>query len=65
MSTCCNEYHDSERSMLELVFAPCAAIAGSSVNWIAKSDEEIVQARSSESSSRHCAFMFHVFRMFY
>ena len=65
MSTCCKEYHDSERSMLELVFAPCAAIAGSSVNWIAKSDEEIVQARSSESSSRHCAFMFHVFRMFY
>lgn len=42
MSTCCKEYYD-ERSMLELVFAPCAAIAGSSVNWIAKSDEEIVQ----------------------
>ena len=50
MSTCCKEYHDSERSMLELVFAPCAAIAGSSVNWIAKSDEEIVEARSSSLS---------------
>ena len=45
MSTCCKEYYDEERSMLELVFAPCAAIAGSSVNWIAKSDDEIVEAR--------------------
>ena len=43
MSTCCKEYHDSERSMLELVFAPCGAIAGSATNWIAKTDEEIVQ----------------------
>ena len=38
------EYKDDERSMLELVFAPCAAIAGSSTNWIAKSDAEIVEA---------------------
>ena len=43
MSTCCKEYK-GQRSMLELVFAPCASIAGSSVNWIAKSDKEIVEA---------------------
>ncbi|CAK9087498.1 15-cis-phytoene desaturase [Durusdinium trenchii] len=48
MSTCCKEYYDEERSMLELVFAPCAAIAGSSVNWIAKSDDEIVEATMKE-----------------
>jgi len=48
MSTCCKEYHDSERSMLELVFAPCGAIAGSATNWIAKTDEEIVQATMKE-----------------
>ena len=30
--------------MLELVFAPCSPLAGSDVNWIAKSDQEIVDA---------------------
>ena len=36
------------RSMLELVFAPCSPLAGSDVNWIGKSDEEIVQATMQE-----------------
>ena len=34
--------------MLELVFAPCSPLAGSDVNWIAKSDEEIVDATMGE-----------------
>ena len=34
--------------MLELVFAPCDAVAGSDVRWIAKSDEEIVDATMRE-----------------
>lgn len=44
MSTTCKEYYDTEKSMLELVFAPCSPIAGSNVNWISKSDEEIIAA---------------------
>jgi len=44
MSTCCKEYADDNKSMLELVFAPCSPLAGSDVNWIAKSDQEIVDA---------------------
>jgi 15-cis-phytoene desaturase len=28
MSTTCKEYHDTEKSMLELVFAPCSPLAG-------------------------------------
>ena len=48
MSECCREYADDERSMLELVFAPCDEVAGSSVNWIGKSDEEIVEATLAE-----------------
>ncbi|GMH98756.1 hypothetical protein TrST_g11128 [Triparma strigata] len=44
MSTTCKEYYDEEKSMLELVFAPCSPLAGSPVNWIAKSDEEIIDA---------------------
>eukprot|EP00931_Biecheleriopsis_adriatica_P009353 TRINITY_DN110428_c0_g1_i1.p1 TRINITY_DN110428_c0_g1~~TRINITY_DN110428_c0_g1_i1.p1 ORF type:complete len:641 (+),score=123.08 TRINITY_DN110428_c0_g1_i1:28-1950(+) len=48
MSTCCKEYKDDERSMLELVFAPCSSIAGSSVNWIAKTNDEIVEATMKE-----------------
>ena len=35
---------NQERSMLELVFAPCSPIAGGDVNWIAKKDEEIIDA---------------------
>ena len=48
MSECCAEYADAERSMLELVFAPCDERAGSDVNWIAKSDQEIVDATVAE-----------------
>eukprot|EP00441_Pelagodinium_beii_P000936 CAMPEP_0197696750 /NCGR_PEP_ID=MMETSP1338-20131121/117069_1 /TAXON_ID=43686 ORGANISM="Pelagodinium beii, Strain RCC1491" /NCGR_SAMPLE_ID=MMETSP1338 /ASSEMBLY_ACC=CAM_ASM_000754 /LENGTH=144 /DNA_ID=CAMNT_0043279919 /DNA_START=30 /DNA_END=461 /DNA_ORIENTATION=+ len=48
MSTCCKEYEDAERSMLELVFAPCSSLAGSEVNWIAKTDDEIVEATMKE-----------------
>ena len=42
------EYADDERSMLELVFAPCSPIAGGDVNWIAKKDEEIIDATMGE-----------------
>ncbi|CAJ1337918.1 unnamed protein product [Effrenium voratum] len=48
MSTCCKEYEDQDKSMLELVFAPCSPIAGGSVNWMGKSDEEIIQATMKE-----------------
>jgi len=48
MSTTCREYYDEEKSMLELVFAPCSPIAGGKVNWIAKSDEEIIDATMGE-----------------
>mmetsp|Transcript_15341 Transcript_15341/g.46139 ORF Transcript_15341/g.46139 Transcript_15341/m.46139 type:complete len:113 (+) Transcript_15341:1336-1674(+) len=43
MSTTCKEYYDEEKSMLELVFAPCSPIAGGNVNWIKKSNEEIIE----------------------
>jgi len=36
MSTCCKEYADENKSMLELVFAPCSPVAGSKINWIGK-----------------------------
>jgi len=48
MSTTCKEYYDEERSMLELVFAPCSPIAGGNTNWITKSDEEIIEATMVE-----------------
>ena len=48
MSTCCKEYEDDTRSMLELVFAPCSPLAGSDVNWIAKTDEQIIDATMGE-----------------
>jgi 15-cis-phytoene desaturase len=48
MSTTCKEYASEEKSMLELVFAPCSPIAGGDVNWIAKSDEEIIAATMGE-----------------
>lgn len=41
MSTTCREYASSERSMLELVFAPAA-------EWIGRSDEDIVEATVRE-----------------
>jgi len=48
MSVTCKEYNDSDASMLELVFAPCSPLAGGNVNWIAKSDEEIIDATMGE-----------------
>lgn len=48
MSTTCKEYYDEKKSMLELVFAPCSPLAGGSVNWISKSDEEIISATMGE-----------------
>ena len=48
MSTTCKEYADDEASMLELVFAPCSPLAGGNVNWISKSDEEIIDATMGE-----------------
>jgi len=48
MSVTCKEYADPDKSMLELVFAPCSPIAGGNVNWISKSDEEIIDATMGE-----------------
>jgi len=48
MSTTCKEYYDDDASMLELVFAPCSPLAGGNVNWIAKSDDEIIDATMGE-----------------
>ncbi len=48
MSVACKEYYDPHKSMLELVFAPCAPAAGGKVNWIDKSDEEIIEATMKE-----------------
>jgi len=48
MSTTCKEYYDPKQSMLELVFAPCSPLAGGKTNWIAKSDEEIIDATMGE-----------------
>lgn len=48
MSNNCAEYADENNSMLELVFAPCSPEAGSPINWIAKSDSDIVDATLKE-----------------
>eukprot|EP00980_Cylindrotheca_fusiformis_P003652 scaffold818_cov136-Cylindrotheca_fusiformis.AAC.18 len=48
MSVTCKEYYDPEKSMLELVFAPCSPLAGGNVNWISKTDEEIIDATMGE-----------------
>jgi 15-cis-phytoene desaturase len=48
MSVTCREYADPNASMLELVFAPCSPLAGGNTNWIAKSDEEIIDATMGE-----------------
>ncbi|CAE7461627.1 PDS [Symbiodinium sp. CCMP2592] len=48
MSTCCKEYEDQDKSMLELVFAPCSPIAGGNTNWMGKSDQDIVDATMKE-----------------
>ena len=41
MSNTCKEYADPDKSMLELVLAPAK-------DWIAKSDEDIIEATMSE-----------------
>jgi 15-cis-phytoene desaturase len=48
MSVTCKEYADPDKSMLELVFAPCSPIAGGKTNWIAKTDEQIIDATMGE-----------------
>merc|ERR1719440_1931358 len=48
MSTTCKEYYNDDASMLELVFAPCSPLAGGNVNWIAKTDDEIIDATMGE-----------------
>lgn len=48
MSVTCKEYNDPNASMLELVFAPCSPLAGGNVNWISKSDEDIIDATMGE-----------------
>jgi len=48
MSVTCKEYEDPDKSMLELVFAPCSPIAGGNVNWISKTDEQIIDATMGE-----------------
>ncbi|KAL7502616.1 hypothetical protein ACHAXN_000550 [Cyclotella atomus] len=48
MSVTCKEYKSDTGSMLELVFAPCSPIAGGNINWIGKSDEEIIDATMGE-----------------
>lgn len=50
MSVTCKEYLDPDKSMLELVFAPCSPLAGGNTNWISKSDEDIIDATMGELS---------------
>jgi len=47
MSVTCKEYKD-DKSMLELVFAPCSPLAGGNVNWIGKKDADIIDATMGE-----------------
>ncbi|CAH0370821.1 unnamed protein product [Pelagomonas calceolata] len=47
MSICCEEYA-SDETMLELVFAPVTPETGASRNWLAASDEEVVEATLDE-----------------
>ncbi|EKX49047.1 hypothetical protein GUITHDRAFT_85858 [Guillardia theta CCMP2712] len=48
MSITCKEYYDPDRSMLELVFAPCSPLAGGNTNWMTKTDDEIIDATMKE-----------------
>jgi 15-cis-phytoene desaturase len=49
MSLTCKEYHNPHKSMMELVFAPCTPAAGSGgINWMAKTNEEIIDATMGE-----------------
>jgi hypothetical protein len=50
MSNSCEEYYDDTKSMLELVFAPATVECGASRNWLAASDEEVVEATLGELS---------------
>ena len=45
------EYASQDKSMIELVFAPCNEAAGSDVNWIGKSDEAGSAAYSHDTFS--------------
>ena len=47
MSICCEEYA-SDETMLELVFAPVTPETGASRNWLAASDDEVVEATLDE-----------------
>ena len=47
MSICCEEYAADE-TMLELVFAPVTPETGASRNWLAASDDEVVDATLDE-----------------
>ena len=47
MSICCEEYA-SDETMLELVFAPVTPETGASRNWLAASDDEVVDATLDE-----------------
>jgi 15-cis-phytoene desaturase len=50
MSVTCKEYYNPNETMLELVFAPCSPTAGSTdnINWMTKTDEEIIDATMGE-----------------
>ena len=47
MSVACEEYAD-DKTMLELVFAPVTPETGASRNWLAASDDEVVEATLDE-----------------
>ena len=46
MSTTCKEYYDEEKSMLELVFAPCSPLAGRQHQL----DRQVATRRSSDAT---------------
>lgn len=48
MSTTCRESRDDKRSMLELVFAPCSPLAGGKIDWMQRTDEEIISETMRE-----------------
>ncbi|EKX51102.1 hypothetical protein GUITHDRAFT_66127 [Guillardia theta CCMP2712] len=51
MSNSCREYHDPDRSMLELTrrrYSPLTCLAGEYEDWIGRSDEDIVSATMKE-----------------
>jgi 15-cis-phytoene desaturase len=48
MSRTCREYANPDRSMLEMVFAPCSPLAGADRDWIGAPDEAIIEATMKE-----------------